>query len=1154
MGCACSKAVAAATQEDIDRLTGKQPRRKEHSSKRQYSPSRHSEKISTATETDVAPVHEVRVTPPASVSSGTSPKKKLIRRSDGADSTQEMHREASVRSGSDRSAPSTCQSIAQRSSGQGRRHRKRSYAGSAASAGGATEFTQDGASTFMTGEDDSSDWDRFSDDGNETTSSTALSDGSGPASQGGQDNAIRRPREHSLFGVAEKRAPAPFRETTSLNLAKLRGVTFVNQYVVIKYLGKGANGRVFLCLDMCDNRLYAVKIVKKVDMESARGRKKRNPLNDLRREVAIMRTLRHKNIVALQEVVDDPGGNKMLLVMDYMEGGPVLTREGLERGRRIPEPLALQYFRDMCKALDYLHFNKVVHGDLKPENVLMSARGQVTLSDFGCSKVLGSGNEYLEKCQGTPAFLAPEMMRPHSRYRGRPTDIYALGACLFTFVYGRIPFSAPTVYQLFQVVQTESLKFPEEPAVSDDLKDLLYQMLIKNPRERITLSRVMRHPWVTKRSAWPLLTVREMGGCTEAADDDMNDINPQLVQLPDLMATSNVLDIPRQDHLLEVLKPGLAERAFSDGEYLIRQGDQGTHLLYILEGSAEVFLKLSNPRIAEHRRASSGYGGSRDSDGLQQASQVPEVIGDELPPTLLEGASRARTVITGLQRGHREFLVAVRREGQFVGEMAAFASAALRCASVRARGPVRAKIVPGELLRACVERVPEARQQLKEMVWMKSSENMVLEAMFRLSGLHDALEELLRAPALPPGPTREEKGKAVMHPQHTAIMVEPDEVSSSTPCSSSASAAHSHHSRSVRPPAGHSAVYRSPTPSVPVLRVAPVVQPASQRRAHSDAGDAPKKGPSAAAPGTQRGDGATSQARTEPAPPKLKRVAPAEQPCSAQSSPDPEALPAPSAAFMGMMGAAAAKSKGERPGLGETQDASALICKAPQDNAPLHSMERQGSCPVNGSSPISVSSGPMSARSHLTVGGLPQEQSSVQAAAAPEDAPAAKGGITGVLATPRDSAQAGDTALSKNPSIFGPLRTMGNPLPSLETSSFDGRAQARSGLFRTEGPASMARKLAHHPEPLRSSFMATMRKPTQTRSAQAESAEAEAVPQDGRARSEGSAPEQATDSGSAADTQPPSETPVQTRFSITEAVPLPHVVHTDESAPVTAEE
>lgn len=70
-----------------------------------------------------------------------------------------------------------------------------------------------------------------------------------------------------------------------------------------------------------------------------------------------------------------------------------------------------------AQALDYLHYNKVVHGDLKPENVLMSARGNVTLSDFGCSKVIISGNEYLERCNGTPAFLAPEMMRPHSRYR-----------------------------------------------------------------------------------------------------------------------------------------------------------------------------------------------------------------------------------------------------------------------------------------------------------------------------------------------------------------------------------------------------------------------------------------------------------------------------------------------------------------------------------------------------------------------------------------------------------------------------------------------------------------------------------------------------------------------------------------------------------------
>ncbi|KAK9905511.1 hypothetical protein WJX75_001206 [Coccomyxa subellipsoidea] len=844
--------------------------------------------------------------------------------------------------------------------------------------------TQEG-STFSpshgTAEDDNSDWDRFSEDA-ETVSDTTVSDSSGHTAMHPVTDGLRRPMEQSLFGVAEKRAPAPFRETTSLKLAKLRGVTFVNQYVVIKYLGKGANGRVFLCLDMCDNRLYAVKIVKKTDVESARGRKRRNPLNDLKREVAIMRTLRHKNIVALQEVVDDPAGNKMLLVMDYMEGGPVLTREGLERGRRIPEPLSLQYFRDMCKALDYLHFNKVVHGDLKPENVLMSARGQVTLSDFGCSKVLGSGNEYLEKCQGTPAFLAPEMMRPHSRYRGRPTDIYALGVCLFTFVYGRIPFSAPTVYQLFQVVQTEPLRFPDEPQVSEDLKDLLSRMLHKNPRERITLPIVMKHPWVTKRGAWPLQTVREMGGCPEEEEE----INPQLVSLPDMMSTVNVLDIPRQDHLLEVLRPGLAERVFSDGEYLIRQGDQGTHLLYILEGTVEVLLKLSNPR--NDRRSNQGsYGmrGSHDSDGMQSAQQVPEVIGEELPPTLLEGASRSREVMSSLSRGHREYLVAIRREGQFVGEMAAFASAALRCASVRARGSVRAKIIPGELLRSCVERVPEARQQLKEMVWIKSSENMVLEAMYRLSGLHEALEELLRVQAPPSSSQAKDKAPALQPTWPTNLPGSPQSAAGSGQRSSSsgkepaqpAGPSYSEAGPSNPDAAGPSAsspVYHVQTPVLHEARALPSQPSMGERHVPERTGSVPhieqKVTPQALEQSSSSGAStAAQQTGTSPAAPD---VTPQQSPKHSAAATDPTRV-----------------------------------------TTPPQTIDRHAS--VDASSPVSVASADLESSQDI-VTDLPVRRS--------KSAQRTNSGFedeVGMMATPRIDTEAARAAQS--PSIMGPLST-----------------------------------------------------------------------------------------------------------------------------------
>jgi CRP-like cAMP-binding protein len=75
----------------------------------------------------------------------------------------------------------------------------------------------------------------------------------------------------------------------------------------------------------------------------------------------------------------------------------------------------------------------------------------------------------------------------------------------------------------------------------------------------------------------------------------------------------------------------------------------------------------------------------------------------------LQGASKAKEFTSTLSRGPREFLVAVRSEGQFVGEMASFTTAAVRCATVRAKGNVRVRLIPGELLHDCVERIPEVR-------------------------------------------------------------------------------------------------------------------------------------------------------------------------------------------------------------------------------------------------------------------------------------------------------------------------------------------------------------------------------------------------------------------------------------------------------------
>ncbi|KAI3434951.1 hypothetical protein D9Q98_003005 [Chlorella vulgaris] len=409
----------------------------------------------------------------------------------------------------------------------------------------------------------------------------------------GSVGSVMRLRQESLFGLGAAPSSEPVKDSKQLRLCKVSGVTFVNQYMVIKFLGRGSSGRVFLCMSLEDYRLYAVKIVKKDQAgqrskasRSGQGKKSRHPAQDLRREIAVMRRALHPNVVALREVVDDDSSSKMLLVMDYLEGGAVMTREGLERGHRVPEEVARLYFRDMCKALDYLHCaRRVVHGDLKPENALMGAAGRVALSDFGCSKVMKDADAEFERCNGTPAFLAPEMMRPHARYRGRPADVYALGGCLYSFVFGRIPFKADTVLELFETVQSMPLTFPEHPAVSPELKDLLLGMLEKDPDHRLPLAKVLHHPWLTAGSALPPLRSCQQVKLRAEREEEAAEQDRERLQQEQMLREA-----------LQGLVSGECEvQSFARGQTLMTRGQTGAHLLYILEGECEVHYKTAVP-------------------------------------------------------------------------------------------------------------------------------------------------------------------------------------------------------------------------------------------------------------------------------------------------------------------------------------------------------------------------------------------------------------------------------------------------------------------------------------------------------------------------------------------------------------------------------
>lgn len=378
-------------------------------------------------------------------------------------------------------------------------------------------------------------------------------------------------------------------EVCTLKVTKLGNLNFFNQYLVIRFLGKGTSGQVFLCLDVQTRKLYAIKIIKKrgkratlstKNSHHSQGGKASSLHENIKREISLMKSLgSHRNIATLREIINDPLSSRVLIVMEYFEGGSILTRRDIMQKQRLPEALARFYIRDMARGLCYLHANKIVHGDLKPENTLMGAAGRIALSDFGSSKIVDADESVTQK-GGTPAFLAPEIMASTGKYRGRPADVYALGVCLYLFLFGKLPFEADSIPELASMVTNNELELPDDVVISSEAKGLLLQMLNKNPDERIDLSQIAKHVWITDHGRLKSLSSKNT---KQSEEMEIGDIE-----------------------LTEMVVPEYEMRQFERGEYILGQNDPTEpYIIFIVEGTCDVLYHTSpeSPMVFETQKA-----------------------------------------------------------------------------------------------------------------------------------------------------------------------------------------------------------------------------------------------------------------------------------------------------------------------------------------------------------------------------------------------------------------------------------------------------------------------------------------------------------------------------------------------------------------------
>ncbi|CAI0397758.1 unnamed protein product [Linum tenue] len=286
----------------------------------------------------------------------------------------------------------------------------------------------------------------------------------------------------------------PVKETRTLVRSEdENGNKMINEYVRECKIGAGSYGKVVLYRSSIDGKNYAIKSFHKSHLLKLRVAPSETAMSDVLREVLIMKMLQHPNIVNLIEVIDDPNTDHFYMVLEYVDGKWVWEGCGPPGG--IGEHTTRKYLRNIVSGLMYLHAHNIVHGDIKPDNLLVTSTGVVKIGDFSVSQVFEDDNDELRRSPGTPVFTAPECcLATGLTYHGKLADTWAVGVTLYCMILGEYPFLGETLQDTYDKIVNNPLVLPNR--MNPQLKDLLQGLLCKDPEQRLTLDAVSNHPWV----------------------------------------------------------------------------------------------------------------------------------------------------------------------------------------------------------------------------------------------------------------------------------------------------------------------------------------------------------------------------------------------------------------------------------------------------------------------------------------------------------------------------------------------------------------------------------------------------------------------------------------------------------------------------------
>jgi len=260
-------------------------------------------------------------------------------------------------------------------------------------------------------------------------------------------------------------------------------------YKRIKLLGEGAFGKAFLAECVSDNTLC---VIKQVDLSKMSDQEKKDTL----REAKILESFNHPNIVKFKEVYKTKKG-KLCIVMDYADGGDLAGKIKSQKGQsNFPENQILDWFTQICLALKHVHDRKIIHRDLKGQNIFLTKSDFVKLGDFGIARVLSTTRENAKTMVGTPYYLSPEII--NGKAYSFKSDIWSLGVVLYEMCALKPPFDAQSLtFLAMKIVKGQYSPVPT--SFSRELKGLVSTLLQVDPLKRPNVNEILKFPIIQNR-------------------------------------------------------------------------------------------------------------------------------------------------------------------------------------------------------------------------------------------------------------------------------------------------------------------------------------------------------------------------------------------------------------------------------------------------------------------------------------------------------------------------------------------------------------------------------------------------------------------------------------------------------------------------------